>query len=96
MEEKVADSVKLSNVQVREVSYHRASISIWNYVWNLGWFDPLESLQFQFPCPICFRNAAYVPKSAHKEYWDWCVLCNHSWRIENNLGDRGKFRVMRV
>ena len=96
VEEKVAGSVKLSNVEIQEVSYHRANISVWDCVWNPGWFDSLESLQFQSSCPIRSRNVAYVPKSAHKEYWDWCALCNHSWRIENNLGDRGKFRVMRV
>ena len=63
---------------------------------NPRWFDPLESLKFQFSCPIRSRNVDYVPKSAHKEYWDWHILLTHIGWIENNLGDRGKSGKWRV
>ena len=68
--EKVAGSIKFSNVQVQEASCHRVTISVWDCDRDPGWFDPLKTLQFQFLCPILCRNADYVPKSAHKEYWE--------------------------
>ena len=61
----------------------------------IRWFDEWQDLQFQFPSLLLFRIKNYIPKSAHKEYWDEGMLIAHIWQIENNLGDRGKFRVIK-
>ena len=65
-------------------------------VWDPRRLDGWKTFQFQFSYMIFLVLVECVTRSAHKEYWDWHALLNHSWQIENNLGDRGKFRVMRV
>ena len=65
-------------------------------VWDPRRLDEWKTFQFQFSYMIFLVLVECVTRSAHKEYWDWHALLNHSWQIENNLGDRGKFRVMRV
>ena len=65
-------------------------------VWDPRWFTEWTTLRFMFSSPILSKDADYIPRSAHKKYWKWSILTNHIWWIENNLGDRGKFRVVRV